>query len=310
MNFLFVLLLVSSPLEDGREAIRSMAGCYLVDYTYVETEALQKGYERSSHMYDPNRRMSAKEWIYLEEISPKRLRLQHILFIVDKNGKLIKESLLKHQSQDWEYGATKVFDYTGRKEWKSRRLKRSNELWTRRLNDLDDGPRYQCSARWIKENGYPLWTCENYAPIPGRETRDMKRKDYHGLQRITQIIPYGSNWLERQTNIKTIEKEDGSKEPLAKERGKTWYTRLPDEDCLVAQAFVQSRQQFWTLAREVWDNLWMNEDSFKENRSPSKPRFEAIWELGENYTNKNISEDEIPEIKSKILKIIQDYKLN
>jgi hypothetical protein len=50
-------------LERGREALQSLAGCYLVDYSYVETESLKPGYVRDSRVYDVNRDKSVKEWI-------------------------------------------------------------------------------------------------------------------------------------------------------------------------------------------------------------------------------------------------------
>src|SRR5580765_8338301 len=70
-------------LDRGLQALQSMAGCYLVDYSYVETESLKPGYARDSRVYDVNRGKSVKEWIYPETISPRRIRLQRILFAAD-----------------------------------------------------------------------------------------------------------------------------------------------------------------------------------------------------------------------------------
>ena len=38
----------------GANAIKSMAGCYLVDYNFTETESLKAGYERDQRIYDVN----------------------------------------------------------------------------------------------------------------------------------------------------------------------------------------------------------------------------------------------------------------
>ena len=63
-------------LGGGLQAVRSMAGCYLVDYSYVEVQDLKPGYVRDPRVYDVNRDKSAKEWITAETLSPTRVRLQ------------------------------------------------------------------------------------------------------------------------------------------------------------------------------------------------------------------------------------------
>jgi len=50
-------------LDRGRKAIRAMTGCYLVDYSFVETESFKPGYVRDPRVYDVNRDKSVKEWI-------------------------------------------------------------------------------------------------------------------------------------------------------------------------------------------------------------------------------------------------------
>jgi hypothetical protein len=37
---------------------------------------------------------------------------------------------------------------------------------------------------------------------------DMSRNDYNGLQRSSRIIEYGTNWLEHERTVKTIESDD------------------------------------------------------------------------------------------------------
>src|SRR5262245_43271601 len=44
-----------AQLDRGLAAIRSMTGCYLVDYSYVETASLAPGYVRDARVYDVNR---------------------------------------------------------------------------------------------------------------------------------------------------------------------------------------------------------------------------------------------------------------
>ena len=93
-------------LERGLQALQSMVGCYLVDYSYVGTESLKPGYVRDGRVYDVNRDKSVTEWIYPETLSPRRIRLQRILFATDPAGAVRAGSEIRHQSEDWEYGAS------------------------------------------------------------------------------------------------------------------------------------------------------------------------------------------------------------
>ena len=91
-----------------------MAGCYLVDYSYVETESLKPGYVRDGRVYDVNRDKSVKEWIYPETLSPRRIRLQRILFANDPAGEVRAGSEIRHQTEDWEYDAPFLYEFTSR----------------------------------------------------------------------------------------------------------------------------------------------------------------------------------------------------
>ena len=44
-------------------------------------------------------------------------------------------------------------------------------------------------------------------------------------------VAYGTSWLERQDNVKVIDRNGAPRENLARETGKNWYVRLPDGDC-------------------------------------------------------------------------------
>jgi len=296
-------------LGRGLQAVQSMAGCYLVDYSYVEIESLKPGYMRDARVYDVNRDKSAKEWITAEVLSPRRVRLQRILFLTDLRGAIREGSLIKHQSEDWEYDAPFLYDFVAPRSWQVRDLKATPGLWTRRVTNLDDGPRYQCAARWATDTAYPEWTCSSYAPIPGRETRDMKRSDYDTLDRTTRIIVYGQSWLERQDNVKTIHR-DGARAPLAREVGKNWSARLPDGECETARAFAVPRHAFWGLVREVWDGVLAGTAPFVETAPPGQPpRFVKMYEIEEDYVGRDLSEPSVRRAaRDRIVKVIEAYR--
>ena len=176
------------PLALGQKALHSMAGCYLVDFSYTETDSLKAGYAVDHRVYDVNRDKSVKEWIYIDDITPTRLRLQHVLFATELDGTLMDGSQLKHTGEDWEFQAPFLYDFTGPNTWAVKDIRSTNQgQWTRKITNLDDGLRYQCSAPWLATAAFPEWSCSNYAPIPGRETRDMARKDYDALDRTTRV---------------------------------------------------------------------------------------------------------------------------
>ena len=296
-------------LARGLAAIRSMTGCYLVDYSYVEVESLKPGYTRDPRVYDVNRDKSAKEWITADAVSSSRVRLQRILFLTDLAGTVRAGTEIRHQTEDWEYGAPFLYDFVAPRTWQVRDLKATPELWTRRVTNLDDGLRYQCAARWAADTAYPEWMCTSYAPIPGRETRDMKRSDYDALERTTRIIAYGQSFLERQDNVKTIHR-DGEKSPLAREVGKNWSVRLPDAECEAARAFATPRRAFWSLSREVWDTVLDGTAPFVEKAPAGQPpRFVKMYEVEEAYVGRDLSDPSVRrEASERILKVIEAYR--
>jgi len=296
-------------LERGRNAILSLAGCYLVDYSYVETESLKPGYVKDSRVYDVNRDKSVKEWITAEALSHRRIRLQRILFFADPNGVPRAGTEIRHQSEDWEFDAAFLYDFVAPQTWQVKDLRSTPRLWTRRVTNLDDGLRYQCAAPWSTDTAYPDWSCRNYAPIPGRESRDMSRSDYNALDRHTRVVAYGNSWLERQDNIKTIH-GDAGRIPLARETGKNWYVRLPDAECAAARAFAEPRQAFWTLLRETWDNVLDGRGIFVE-RTPTgaPPRFVKMFEIEEDYLGRDLAEPVRSTARQRIQNVIEDYRV-
>jgi len=296
-------------LGGGLLAIQSMTGCYLVDYSYVEVESLQPGYVRDPRVYDVNRDKSVKEWISAEVLSPRRVRLQRILFFTDLRGAVRAGSEIRHQTEDWEYDASFLYELVAPRIWQVRDLKPTPGLWTRRVTNLDDGLRYQCAAPWTEDTAYPEWSCSSYAPVPGRETRDMRRSDYDTLARTTRIIAYGGSWLERQDNVKTVHR-DGVRTPLVREVGRNWSVRLPESECEAAKTFAGPRQAFWRVLREVWDEVLNGASTFVETAPPGQPpRFVKMHEVEEDYVGRDLSDPALRRAaRDRILKVIEAYR--
>ncbi|NJL25378.1 MAG: hypothetical protein HC902_09505 [Calothrix sp. SM1_5_4] len=250
-----------------------------------------------------------KEWIYSEEVSPTRIRLQHVMFLADLEGKPIQGSELKHTGEDWEFEAPYYYDFVGPRRWEVRKLEQGTQQWTRRVTNLDDGPRYACASPWSLDKRFPEWSCGAFSPIPGRETRDMGRKDYNTLDRMTRLVAYDSSWLERQENVKTID-ADGVRTPLAKEVGKNWYVRLPDSECAPIQGFIQERREFWQLVRVAWDEVLSGDRPFAEKPAARSPLRRT--QSARRRTVKNKMDLKDPSVrkavKDSILTIIRKYQ--
>lgn len=303
----------ANSFDSERQAILGMTGCYLIDYSFTEVESLKPGYVLDERVYDVNQNKSVKEWIYADEIGGHRIRLQHVMFAVDLSGKLMEGTELKHQVEEWEHEAPFLYEFTGPLTWQVKDLTGTSGQWTRKITNLDDGLRYQCSAPWNVTNEYAEWACgNNYAPIPGRETRDMGRKDYQTLMRSTRILNYGNSWLERQDNVKTIH-VDGVRTPLARELGRNWYVRLPDSECQPARNFAAPRQAFWRLLRETWDQVLVGDRPFIEVKVPagSPSRFMEITAIEGKYLNKNLGDAKVKKTaQDEIIAIINRYRAN
>jgi hypothetical protein len=123
-------------LDRGLSAIRGLTGCFLVDYSFVEVESFRPGYERDPRVYDVNRDKSVKEWITAEMLSPSRIRLQRVLFAADLAGQIRTDSLLGHQSEDWEHGAPFLYEFVRPHVWQVRDLRATPGLWTRRISTM------------------------------------------------------------------------------------------------------------------------------------------------------------------------------
>lgn len=297
-----------SQFERGRNALQKMGGCFLVDFSYTETESLKPGYERDKRVYDVNSDKSVKEWIYVDEFSPRKFRVQHVMFAADTDGTPIYGSELKHTGEDWEFNAPYQYDFIIKNRWDVKKLSPESGQWTRSVTNLDDGLRYQCSAAWEMQKAVPEWTCSSYAPIPGRESRDMGRKDYQGLERTTRLMIYGNSFLERQMNTKIIQDASG-KTPLANELGKNWYVRLPDSECAHAVSFMTPRKAFWDLMRETWGETLDGAAAFVEKAVPGKSRYGAFLGLEEKYSTRNLLEPALrAQVKTEMQSVIEMFR--
>jgi hypothetical protein len=259
------------------EVIKKMSGCFVVDYMFTETEAVQDGYTLDRRVYEVNQNKTTFEYVFPIQKSPTEFRLQHVLFVKNLSGEVV--FTMKHHGEDWSYEPDFLFDFVKPNVWLP--VRSSKGKWVRKVTNLDDGLRYQCAAPWNDSESPSKWSCSNFAPIPGRESRDMGRSDYNTLERNTDLVLYPNSFLERQNNLK-VELENGEKNVLAKELGKTWYVRQPMKECGAAKDWASKRLAFWKLVMNEWEKVYATPQPVLELITPDgRPRFAALNELEE-----------------------------
>ena len=302
-----VTIFTSTSSFSSIEQAKQLEGCYLVDYNYSETESLKQGYQLDPRVYDVSG-FVVKELVKVVEESEDRVRLQHFMQADDKSGRTM--FMMRHHGEIWKINPEFRYKYEGRYDGNDKWTVEDTSMpWLRSVTNLDDGIRYQCLGDFKSQSYYSEFNCSAYSPIPGRETRDMGRKDYNTMQRSTSVKVFGNSWLEKQLNTKTIF-DNGHKTPLAKEIGKVWSVRLADSDCSEVDSWRQDRQVFWNLLSEVWQEVLDGSSDFNELKLvDGTTRTQKISKLMGQYLDSLLSsKDDVGLVKEKIREIIEMHR--
>ncbi len=282
----------SDKKELDKEAIKSMCGCFDIDFNYTETFSPDTNYEfhKDYHAH------AQAEYAFVVEETEDKIVIQHLLVINDS-------MIIKHWRQDWLYENTSFWEYDADFKWKF--VEKSKEdvagQWTQKVYQVDDSPRYQGSATWVHYDGKHFWEDKSDSPLPRREY--SKRSDYNVLNRGNrhEITDYG--WLHEQDNTKIVRNTSGDK-ILAQEKGLNRYKSQDESKCQAAIDWWKDNEEFWSLVREEWTDMfgkkedvsitkliddkmmWMNmfelSGSLKENGK--KKTKASIREVLEKYT--------------------------
>lgn len=236
-----------SKKELDLKAIKSMVGCYDVEFKYTETFAPEVDYEQA---YDYT--SAAFEWAELVEESDDKVVLQHLLII---QRDTMEPYIIKHWRQDWVYEADRQFRYDKDNRWVFEPMEEGNNKgkWTQYVYQVDDSPRYSGTATWTHVDGVSSWYNKADSPLPRREY--SKRNDYNVMKRgnRVQVTDYG--WLHEQDNDKVI-RNDSSEQLLVQEKGYNTYRRRDDSDCNAARNWWAENKGIWANIREVWDDIY------------------------------------------------------
>ncbi|MBE60733.1 MAG: hypothetical protein CMB89_00070, partial [Flammeovirgaceae bacterium] len=117
-------------------SIKSMCGCYDIEFNFAETFSPQKDYE-----YHDNYKAGALEYVFAVEESKDKLVLQHLLIVGDS-------MIVKHWRQDWLYENTNLYTFDQNSTWNYQALdsKAVKGQWTQKVYQVDDSPRYEASG--------------------------------------------------------------------------------------------------------------------------------------------------------------------
>lgn len=240
-----LFLLATAPAfaqsQKDAESIKSLCGCYQIDFKYAETFAPDSAYKvRKPYI------AKGTEWVEMIEASKGKYVIQHLLVINDS-------TIIKHWREDWLYENTSLLAFDKNATWKKISLPKSavKGQWTQTVWEVDDAPRYQGTASWIHADGRNYWQNTTDAPLPRREY--STRSDYNVLNRTNTISITKDGWLHEQDNQKIIRKDGQDDQLLVQEKGYNIYHKVANDKCTGAQKWWQANKEKWTAIRKDWD---------------------------------------------------------
>ncbi|SDG46589.1 DUF6607 family protein [Psychroflexus sediminis] len=283
LTFLSLLLLQSlssqTKLEQDRQAIKAMCGCYEVQFNFSETF---KHAQDSTYTPSPDKIAGGLEWVQLVEDESDKIAMQHLLIV----GPEERKQIVKHWRQDWLYQNQHLYVYDANKHWKYQELPYDEVIgqWTQKVYQVDDSPRYEGTASWVHVDGKHYWENTTPAPLPRREF--SIRDDYNITLRTNRHELTDFGWVHDQDNKKILKTEDGQEIVLADEKGYNTYTRVEDSKCKAAQDWWTKHSNYWAGVRAEWQSVFENKESLSMLKSiDDKPLFMHMFELQDQEYN-------------------------
>lgn len=269
VQFTSMAVIAQSKLEQDRQAIHALAGFYKVTFNYAETFAPDTAYK-----FHPRYHSWGYEWAVIEEDSPKKIVIQHLLVVGDS-------TVIKHWREDWQYEDPTMLAFDKDNTWKKIKLKPAEVKgrWVQKVYQVDDSPRYESIGTWVHVDGRHQWQSETDSPLPRREF--TKRSDYNVLRRGNRVYLTPEGWMFEQDNKKIIRSATGDK-LLAQEKGYEEFTKADEKEFAYAKQWWASQKGYWADVRKVWDELYAKNATVKINQKvDGKILFEKLFELGD-----------------------------
>lgn len=283
----------SNKKELDRQAIKSMCGCFEVEFNYTETFATDTSYK----FHHDHNTVAPAEWAFVVEESENKIVIQHLLVMNDS-------VIIKHWRQDWIYENTDFYLYDKDQTWNYVKKEKSEVTgqWTQKVYQVDDSPRYQGSSTWVHYDGKHYWENTTDAPLPRREysTRD----DYNVLNRTNrhEITDYG--WLHIQDNKKVLRDENGDR-VLVEERGYNKYKSVSKTKCQAGIDWWEKNKAYWQIVRENWDIVYnLNKTLHVDTKIGDEVLFMVLFELGDSAASKDPKT-----LKAEVYAIIEKFAI-
>ena len=289
--FLFVLFASNSNAQskhkDDINAIKSMCGCFEIDFKFAETF----NYSNDSN-YIPSKtyNVGALEYAQLVEETENKLVIQHLL--------VFGGGVMKHWRQDWLYENNDFMMYNHDNKWTYKNLSDSNVAgqWTQKVYQVDDSPRYEGSASWVHVDGKHYWENTTDAPLPRRE--HTKRSDYNVSLRTNRHEILENGWVHDQDNKKVVREEDIKDLILAEEKGINTYNRVDDSKCPAAVEWWNENKDFWSNVRNVWDDIYtLNSDLELHEKVEGKRLYSVLFNMDTKTSPKKIKKSILKYVK-------------
>ncbi len=285
------LQMTQAQSKEDISSIKSLCGCYEVEFKYAETFATDKNYQLKDKYI-----AKGIEWAGLVEGTDKKFVIQHILVVDDS-------MIVKHWREDWVYENTDLLQYKQGTEWKKVHLPAQQVAgqWTQSVWEVDDAPRYQGTALWVHQNGQHYWKNTTDAPLPRREY--TKRKDYNVLTRGNTIALTDTGWVHEQDNAKVVRTAGQPDQLVVMEKGYNIYRKIDDSKCKVASQWWTKYNGYWNKVRSNWDNLIKQKEVVSLQREVKK---QSLTKQLESLESKDATAKQ-GEISAQIKKILEEH---
>ncbi len=259
------LLEASEKFQKDREAILAMAGEYEVDFQFMETVAIDQSYElKKPYLED------AAEVVFVVEDSPKRIVLQHVLWVESY------DRVVKHWKQEWKYEDPLMYEFVGNLTWQRRELSKEEVkgTWSQKVSQVDDSPRYESYGKWIHQGGLSSWQGnQTRRPLPRREY--TKRKDYEVFMGVNRHTLTPTGWVHEQDNFKQV---STTGQVLCREVGLNQYFKTQEVDFTEVKKYWSNHNQYWSKVSKMWEQRMEGSDQlslYKEQ--DGKPLFRHLF---------------------------------
>ncbi len=263
-----------SQKEMDRQAIKSMCGCFEVNFKFAETFSDDPDYE----FHDRYTAHAGAELAVLVGEEEDKIQIQHILVV---GGGVT----VKHWRQDWVYESDYEYHYDKNQVWTFvDNGKGKANTWTQKVYQVDDSPRYEGTATWVHQDGRTYWENSTDTPLPRREY--TKRSDYNVMHRRNHQEITSEGWVHEQDNAKVLRGDSVEDFTLAYERGVNTYKRIDDSKCQDAINWWEENQEFWALVRETWEDVYgSKKDLGVHLKHEGKSLMKSMYTLNDEWLN-------------------------